>query len=122
MKKLIYISFIISISSAYAQKLTPDDLQVEAAWAAVGDKIKTIWTSKITPQNVWQDYPRPQMVRKDWKNLNGLWEYAILHRMPRKMVAPIKYKEKILVSHYRASKKDNSKIKGYKKYEFSCFY
>ena len=37
------------------------------------------------------------MVRKDWKNLNGLWEYAILHRMPRKMVAPIKYKEKILV-------------------------
>ncbi len=97
MKKLIYISFIISISSAYAQQYTPDDFQEETAWSAVGDKIKTIWTSKITPQNVWQDYPRPQMVRKDWKNLNGLWEYAILHRMPRKMVAPIKYKEKILV-------------------------
>ena len=24
------------------------------------------------------EYPRPQMVRGDWQNLNGLWDYAIL--------------------------------------------
>ena len=37
------------------------------------------------------------MVRTDWKNLNGLWDYAILHRMPRERVTPIKYRGKILV-------------------------
>ena len=25
----------------------------------------------------WPEYPRPQLVRKDWQNLNGLWDYAI---------------------------------------------
>ena len=44
--------------------------------------------------NVWSEYPRPQMVRSNWKNLNGLWDYAILHRMPRERVIPIKYKDK----------------------------
>ncbi|HPL81145.1 MAG TPA: hypothetical protein PLU23_01460, partial [Anaerolineaceae bacterium] len=24
------------------------------------------------------EYPRPQMRRADWQNLNGWWEYAIL--------------------------------------------
>ena len=31
----------------------------------------------MDPQKVWPEYPRPQLVRKEWTNLNGLWEYAI---------------------------------------------
>lgn len=42
-----------------------------------GDKIKTTWAEQIDPNNVLPEYPRPIMERKEWKNLNGLWEYAI---------------------------------------------
>ena len=48
-----------------------------AQYAPAGDSLKTRWASEVTPENVWQDYPRPQMVRLYWENLNGLWDYAI---------------------------------------------
>lgn len=37
----------------------------------------TQWGKTVTPDNVWQSYPRPQMQRRQWLNLNGLWDYAI---------------------------------------------
>lgn len=46
-------------------------------WKPAGEKIKTPWAESVTPENVWQSYPRPQLVRDNWKNLNGLWEYAV---------------------------------------------
>ena len=46
-------------------------------WAPAGDKIKTRWASTIDPENVWPEYPRPQLERKDWLNLNGLWQYSV---------------------------------------------
>ena len=36
-----------------------------------------------TPDNAWREYPRPQMVRPDWVNLNGLWQYAICRKERR---------------------------------------
>ena len=48
-----------------------------AQWAPVGNEIKTPWASEIDPENVHPEYPRPQMVRENWENLNGLWDYAI---------------------------------------------
>lgn len=51
-----------------------------AQWSPAGDKIKTKWADEINPQSVWQEYPRPIMERSEWKNLNGLWNYAILDK------------------------------------------
>ena len=48
-----------------------------AQYAPAGDSLKTRWAAEVTPENVWQEYPRPQMERVDWLNLNGLWDYAI---------------------------------------------
>lgn len=55
-----------------------------AQYAPAGDSLKTRWASEITPENVWKEYPRPQMLRYErdlnilnWQNLNGLWDYAI---------------------------------------------
>lgn len=39
--------------------------------------LKTPWTDSVTEETVWQEYPRPQMVRNLWQNLNGCWCYAI---------------------------------------------
>lgn len=46
-------------------------------WTPVGDNIKTEWAEQVSPANVHQEYPRPQMKRNDWKSLNGLWQYAV---------------------------------------------
>ncbi|MCS7089303.1 MAG: glycoside hydrolase family 2 TIM barrel-domain containing protein [Verrucomicrobiota bacterium] len=37
----------------------------------------TRWAAEVRPDRVWPEYPRPQLVRENWLNLNGLWEYAI---------------------------------------------
>jgi hypothetical protein len=48
--------------------------QAAAAFAA---PMMTPWGEKITSENCWRDYPRPQMVRSTWTCLNGDWDYAI---------------------------------------------
>ncbi|GAB3695271.1 glycoside hydrolase family 2 TIM barrel-domain containing protein [Spirosoma flavus] len=42
--------------------------------------IMSRWEKQVTPENAWREYPRPQMVRQKWQNLNGMWEYAITSR------------------------------------------
>ena len=63
-------------------------------WAPAGDRIKTKWAEDVSPANAHPEYPRPQMVRPDWKSLNGLWDYAITHKTA---VRPEVFDGKILV-------------------------
>ncbi len=37
----------------------------------------TRWGREVTAENAWQEYPRPQLVRENWTNLNGHWNYTI---------------------------------------------
>ena len=46
-------------------------------WKPAGSQIKTKWAESVDVNNVLPEYPRPQMARKQWQNLNGLWDYAI---------------------------------------------
>ena len=46
-------------------------------WAPVGENIKTSWAENVDPSNPLPEYPRPQMVRPEWMNLNGLWSYGL---------------------------------------------
>lgn len=39
--------------------------------------IMSKWGKTVTAANAWRSYPRPQMERADWLNLNGEWDYAI---------------------------------------------
>lgn len=55
-------------------------LGASAQWKPAGDKIRTPWAEEINPNQVLPEYPRPIMERKDWKNLNGLWQYAIIQK------------------------------------------
>ena len=48
-----------------------------ADWKPAQGPLATRWTHEVTPANAWREYPRPQLVRKEWLNLNGLWQYAI---------------------------------------------
>ena len=64
-KTISFLLFSILSLSAFAQ------------WHPVGDNIMTPWAEQVDPENVLPEYPRPQMVRQQWLNLNGLWNYAI---------------------------------------------
>ena len=49
-----------------------------ADWKPAATPLMTKWGKQISPDKTpWNEYPRPQLVRKDWQNLNGLWDYAI---------------------------------------------
>lgn len=47
-------------------------------WQMVPGKIASPWASEVNPSNALPEYPRPQMQRTNWTNLNGLWQYAIV--------------------------------------------
>ncbi|MEN1678826.1 MAG: sugar-binding domain-containing protein [Planctomycetota bacterium] len=37
----------------------------------------TKWGEGVTADNAWTEYPRPQLQREQWTNLNGHWDYAV---------------------------------------------
>lgn len=66
-----------NLLAAAAVALLAVPQQAGAQWKPVGDKIKTPWAEKVNPKLPWNVYPRPQLKRAQWVNLNGQWNYAI---------------------------------------------
>ncbi len=58
---LVYILFLI-VTHSFSQ----------SKWSIVSGKIKSPWADSVNPSNVLPDYPRPQMQRSAWVNLNGV--------------------------------------------------
>ena len=46
-----------------------------ADWKPAEGPLRTRWAKDVSPTNALPEYPRPQMVRKEWKSLNGLWQF-----------------------------------------------
>lgn len=67
-----------------------------ADWQPAKGPLSTRWTKNVSPQNALPEYPRPQMVRKQWMNLNGLWSFAITSK---DALEPSSYAEQILVPY-----------------------
>lgn len=67
---------ISNFSFAAMLLLLPTVLPAQSAsWQPAEGNLTTPWTNKVTPVNVHSEYPRPQMTRDKWVNLNGLWTY-----------------------------------------------
>ena len=45
-------------------------------WQRLAPPLSTPWTNDVSPTNALPDYPRPQLTRSKWQNLNGVWEFA----------------------------------------------
>ncbi|NMC08296.1 MAG: glycoside hydrolase family 2, partial [Candidatus Lokiarchaeota archaeon] len=45
-------------------------------WRMLEGPLMTDWASQVDPSNVLPEYPRPQLARAEWLNLNGIWEYT----------------------------------------------
>lgn len=88
--QLLLIACMICLSVIACQK----GIESDPAWQPKKEQILSKWALEVTPENAWQSYPRPGMERDDWKNLNGLWAYAITSDGDSK---PEKYAGSILV-------------------------
>ncbi len=62
----------------------------------------TEWGARVTPENAWREYPRPQLRRSGWTNLNGHWDYAVTPRDQE--TPPSMWQGKILVPFCLESK------------------
>lgn len=51
-------------------------IDADAAWKPQKAALMTSWSAEVSPSNSLPEYPRPQMVRENWQNLNGEWEFA----------------------------------------------
>lgn len=55
----------------------PGVCDAEIPWKIKTGGLLTRWAEQVNPTNALPEYPRPQMVRPRWMNLNSLWSYAI---------------------------------------------
>ncbi|MCZ6673206.1 MAG: glycoside hydrolase family 2 [Verrucomicrobia bacterium] len=67
-----------------------------ADWKIADASLTTEWGEKVTPDTAWTQYPRPQLVRKNWTNLNGLWNYSVTKKAAKN---PGKWAGEILVPY-----------------------
>lgn len=70
-------------------------------WRPKSAPLTTPWTSLVGPENALPDYPRPQMVRSKWQNLNGVWDYLGRSGSPILTSPPARsaYSERVLVPY-----------------------
>ncbi|MFZ5828621.1 MAG: glycoside hydrolase family 2 protein [Planctomycetota bacterium] len=54
----------------------PRAAAAEAAWCPADAPLRTRWAAEVSPEHVHPEYPRPQMVRRQWQSLNGLWQMS----------------------------------------------
>ena len=68
MRKLLFLSIVLFyvLENANSQN-----------WQKVPGKIASSWSEKIDPSSPLPEYPRPQMERGSWTNLNGIWNYSV---------------------------------------------
>jgi hypothetical protein len=66
-------------SSSQAREIVPQSqlfpINVTAPWQMKQAKLMTSYASQVSPTNALPEYPRPQLQRPDWLNLNGVWQY-----------------------------------------------
>lgn len=53
------------------------EIERDMKWEPVKGNLLTRWSKEVNPEQPLPEYPRPQLKRKEWLNLNGLWNYSI---------------------------------------------
>ncbi len=80
-----FFAGLVLLFTALSLQLSPTQAQ--------NTQLLTRWAADVTPDNVLPEYPRPQLTREKWLNLNGLWDYAVTSRNGK----PADYDGQILV-------------------------
>jgi hypothetical protein len=86
--------FCFALGACWLALLGSAPLRADENWRPAHPRLITEWGEQVRPDNAWAEYPRPQFVRESWKNLNGLWDFAVRAKTQR---APTEFDGTILV-------------------------
>jgi hypothetical protein len=92
---------VAAFAATAAITITSAPAHAVEAWQRQSPPLSTPWTHLVGPNNALPEYPRPQLVRQRWLNLNGVWSYtgrsgdSDMAKPPK----PADYNEKILVPY-----------------------
>ena len=81
-----FVFFVLSVTCVHKKEIN---------WKIAENPILTKWASEVDPLKPWLQYPRPDMVRNAWINLNGLWDYSVTQKGKK----PEKWDGSILVPY-----------------------
>lgn len=73
-KRTIILFFILVLSISLSSIVYGQ----QNDWEPAENPLMSRWAEEVGPENALPEYPRPQMKREHWKNLNGLWSYAVI--------------------------------------------
>jgi hypothetical protein len=85
MRRILLLAVGLVLSSATAPA---------ADWKPAKGPLMTRWAADVDPNHVLPEYPRPTLVRAEWRNLNGLWDFAVTSK---DAAAPEKFEGQLLV-------------------------
>jgi len=77
MKRLISLRTLGTRATWFVAAVLSLSFVANAAWQPGNGPLKTRWARDVSPEKALPDYPRPQLVRQQWLNLNGLWDLGI---------------------------------------------
>lgn len=67
---LLYRTIAAAIESHHLQPAP----EAPTTYSVQTPPLDTPWTYRLG-NNPWPEYPRPQLQRSEWQNLNGIWKY-----------------------------------------------
>ena len=77
MTRITVFALALLAMQATQPQPVPSRVEGQAASPIPATHLKTKWAADVNPDRPLPEYPRPQLARKQWVNLNGPWSYAI---------------------------------------------
>ncbi|MFC9961933.1 AbfB domain-containing protein [Streptomyces nigra] len=68
---------VFALAAGTALTATGSATAAPRAWTPKPSPMTTPWTDQVPVDTPLPEYPRPQLTRPDWANLNGIWDFAV---------------------------------------------
>ncbi|CAM5655278.1 Beta-galactosidase OS=Streptomyces viridochromogenes OX=1938 GN=ADK34_39530 PE=3 SV=1 [Streptomyces viridochromogenes] len=68
---------VFALAAGTALAATGSAAAAPQAWTPKPSPMTTPWTNQVPVNTPLPEYPRPQLTRPDWANLNGIWDFAV---------------------------------------------
>ena len=87
-----FASVFVVLLAALSGFTLPAAASPDSGWHRQTPPLATPWTNQVGPDNALPEYPRPQLVRRDWLSLNGVWQFGVTppsgHSLPERILVP----------------------------------
>jgi len=77
-RRLIAIALVLPLVLGLGLLVAPT--AQAADWLPKTPRLSTPWSAQVPVDHPLPEYPRPQLTRADWLNLNGIWDFAVTGR------------------------------------------